>query len=322
MTITVKTPARLHLGLLDMNGGLGRLYGSIGLAIERPNVELEAEASDRLDISGTDTERAANFARRFLDHYSFSGGARLNLKSSIPAHIGLGSGTQLALAIGAALAGLGGLKLNIREIAGAMDRGIHSGIGIAIFEHGGFILDGGHSISGSRRRIPPLLFQASFPQDWYFIVAVPEGESGLSDERETQAFQNFPPAPQALVEKICRLLVMKMLPGLVEKDITGFGQALTEIQRLVGECFAAVQGGPFAHALSAQLIARMLEKGASGAGQTSWGPAVYALVEGKEKSLAMEKEVKSFLDNNDGGQVFIAGADNRGARITSTSHST
>ncbi len=42
MKIVVKTPARLHLGMLDLNGELGRRFGSIGVAISRPNVVVEA----------------------------------------------------------------------------------------------------------------------------------------------------------------------------------------------------------------------------------------------------------------------------------------
>ena len=70
----------------------------------------------------------------------------LNLVHSIPAHVGLGSGTQLGLAVGAALARLAGLQLSTDEIALAVGRGLHSGIGIATFQHGGFVLDGGRRI--------------------------------------------------------------------------------------------------------------------------------------------------------------------------------
>ena len=38
--VRVIAPARLHLGFLDLNGSLGRLFGSIGLAIDRPRTEL------------------------------------------------------------------------------------------------------------------------------------------------------------------------------------------------------------------------------------------------------------------------------------------
>ncbi len=333
MNIVVRTPARLHLGILDTNGNLGRLYGSIGVAIERPNVVLEAEPADQLIVQGFETERVAIFARRFLDHYTLPRGARLCLKARIPPHVGLGSGTQLALAVGTALARLNGVELGVAEIAVATGRGAHSGIGIAAFEHGGFVLDGGrrvsrddHAVPGTERWllrdmgkcVPPVLFCLPFPEDWHFVVVVPEMEAGLSGEIEKRAFRILPPAPEPLVEKISRLLLMRMLPALVERDIISFGSALTEVQRLVGESFASVQGSRYAHALLEQLIGYLLESEAAGAGQSSWGPTVYALVEGRDQALSLERKARQYLESHGGGQTFCARADNRGARIKQT----
>ncbi len=329
MTIVVSTPARLHLGLLDTNGDLGRLYGSIGVAIERPNFVLEAEIADRLLVDGLEAERVATFARRFLGRYPLPHGARLRLRVGIPPHVGLGSGTQLALAVGTALARLGGLKLGAAEIALATGRGVHSGIGIGAFQHGGFVLDGGHRVARTGqaaeadqrpvvevgRAVPPVLLRHPFPEDWYFVVAVPRTETGLSGEREQRAFREMPPASATLVERISRLLLMGMLPALMERDIIPFGRALTEIQRLVGDCFAAVQGRQYANPVVEQLIGHMLDKGVAGAGQSSWGPTVYALVKGEGEALALEREVQGHLACLGGGRTFCTRGDNRGARI-------
>ncbi len=157
--IQVRTCARLHLGLLDNNGEHGRLYGSIGLAVNRPYLVLTAEKSESLIIEGTETERVSIYARRFKDRYGLTAGAHLNLMTSIPAHVGLGSGTQIALAVGTALARLAGLDLSTEEIALAGGRGVRSGIGIAAFRHGGFVLgwrapcftEPGKSVGGSGR---------------------------------------------------------------------------------------------------------------------------------------------------------------------------
>ena len=48
MKVYVKTPARLHLGLIDLNGDLGRLFGGLGVAINCPNFVLEAKNRRRL----------------------------------------------------------------------------------------------------------------------------------------------------------------------------------------------------------------------------------------------------------------------------------
>ena len=165
--IEIKTPARLHLGLLDTNGSMGRLFGSIGVAIKYPNIVLRAEPSDTLIVEGLEAERVSVFASRFLNRYPISCGAHLTLKFNIPNHVGLGSGTQLALAVGTALTRLGGLDLSIEEIALAVGRGVYSGIGINTFQHGGFVLDGGHLIDrtelSSKRRFYSAGLNPAFP---------------------------------------------------------------------------------------------------------------------------------------------------------------
>jgi beta-RFAP synthase len=328
--IEIRACARLHLGLLDYNGEQGRLYGSIGLAVDRPYLILRAEPAEELCAEGLETSRVDEYARRFIRQYECPAGARLKLLSGIPAHVGLGSGTQIALAVGTALARIAGLRLSSGEIALAVGRGMRSGIGIAAFRRGGFVLDGGRRTLSTvgdsavmegqawrleEDRIPPVLFQHSVPRDWFFVTVVPHTDRGFSGETEDSAFLHLPVAPASLVEKISRLLLMKMLPGLVEKDILEFGRALTEIQRRVGDFFASVQGGRYSNPLSERLIGFLLERGAAGAGQSSWGPAVYGVVEGKARAQLMSREAKNFLSELRGGQVFCMRPHNRGAQI-------
>jgi beta-ribofuranosylaminobenzene 5'-phosphate synthase len=328
--IEVRTCARLHLGLLDNNGEQGRLYGSIGLAVNHPHTVLRAEPADGLVMEGLEAERITTYAQRFINRYGLPKGARIYLQAAIPAHVGLGSGTQLGLAVGAALARLAGLKLSVPEIALAVGRGVHSGIGIATFQHGGFVLDGGHRILGAsagasvlekqsrqlvKDSVPPLLFRYPMPKSWSFVVIIPETGPGFSGAKEHSAFLQLPVAPSSVVEKISWVLLMKMLPSLIEKDIANFGQALTSIQNMVGDCFASVQGGRFATPVLEKLVGFLLEKGASGAGQSSWGPTVYGLVDGKERAQTLAKQVQEYLAGLGGGKVFCVQAQNRGAQV-------
>jgi len=283
---------------------------------------LEAEPADRLLVEGL--KRIGSPPSRVASGslFSASWGSPV-FESQHPSHMGLGSGTQLALAVGTALARLGGLELDVTEMAVTMRRGIQSGIGIATFQHGGFVLDGGHRVTGDGEaalapvgaRVPPVLFHHPVPEDWYFVTVLPAAKEGFSGEREQLAFETLPPAPPTSAEKISRLLLMKMLPALVERDIASFGQALTEIQQLVGDSFAAVQGSRYANALSERLVDFLLDQGAAGAGQSSWGPAVYAIVEGEDQALLLESKVCEFLASHGEGQTFCTRADNRGARV-------
>jgi beta-ribofuranosylaminobenzene 5'-phosphate synthase len=147
------------------------------------------------------------------------------------------------------------------------------------------------------------------------VIAIPETGPGFSGEKEEKAFLQLPEAPAHLVEKISWVLLMKMLPALVEKDIANFGRALTGIQCMVGDCFASVQGGRFATPLLEKLVGFLLDRGAVGAGQSSWGPAVYGLVEGRQQALQLAREVRLFLASLGGGQIFIAQPQNRGAQV-------
>jgi len=321
--IEVQTAARLHLGLLDNNGELGRLYGSIGLAVDRPKILLRASPCDGLRVEGPERERVALYARRFIGAFGFPRGARLELISAIPAHVGLGSGTQLALAVGSALARLARRRLPARLIALAVGRGWHSGVGITTFQYGGFVLDGGRRIAsgraGARRLdrsgIPPVLFRQPMPKSWYFVLAIPETDPGLSGKREADAFTRLPAAPPALVGAISRVLLIQMLPALVERDAAEFGRALTRIQCMVGDCFASVQGGRFASPAARDMVDCMLASGAAGIGQSSWGPAVYGLVEGRAGARRLFETARSRLDALGGGRVLLVRPRNCGARI-------
>jgi beta-ribofuranosylaminobenzene 5'-phosphate synthase len=330
MMIEVRTCARLHLGLLDNNGEQGRLYGSIGLAVSHPNLLLRAESADSLAVEGLDSERVATYAQRFIQHFGIPSGAHLSLVSAIPAHVGLGSGTQLGLAVGAALARLAGLRLSVQEIAFAVGRGLHSGIGIATFQHGGFVLDGGRRIvshppdsviSNEKNRridtgkVPPVLMKHPMPKDWFFVAAIPETSPGLSGEKESRAFLQLPEAPTRVVEKISWVVLMKMLPALIEKDIASFGRALTSIQYMVGDCFASVQGGRFSNPVSEKIVDFLLDRGAAGVGQSSWGPTVYGLIQGRSAARLLAKKVRILMNELGGGQILCLQPQNRGAQV-------
>jgi beta-ribofuranosylaminobenzene 5'-phosphate synthase len=310
--VYVKTPARLHLGLIDLNGDLGRLFGGLGVGIDRPNVVLEAEQSETLAVAGEKTEQVKTLAERFLETYKVKASVSVNVKQVIPEHVGLGSGTQLALAVATALARLFYVKASVQELAEAMGRGQRTSVGTTIFEQGGFVVDGGKCTG--ENRFPAAIFRQPFPQDWRFVVAIPNINKGLAKTEETQAFKSLAPMKAEDAGGMCRLTMMKLLPALVERDIKSFGEALTQIQIVIGDYFASVQGGTYSSQVAAEGIALLQNLGSYGVGQSSWGPAIYGVIQ-KEKAKEIESKVKAFLRKSVGGQVFVAKANNRGAYI-------
>ena len=318
MKIYVKSPARLHFGLIDMNGGMGRFFGGIGVAIDKPNVILEVQNSNIFSVTGEKRELAEVFAKRFLEIYNIKSPVSIDVKQTIPEHEGFGSGTQLALAVSTALKTLFRLNVTIKELSLVMRRMKRTGVGTVVFEKGGFVLDGGKRYKDGtidHESVPPLIFQAPFPEDWRFVVSIPNIKKGLAMSAEKNAFKSISIMSSDVVGKICWLTMMKLLPSLLDCDIVNFGDALTQIQRVVGNYFADIQGGTFSSLVSKKIIDFMSDNGASGVGQSSWGPAIYGLVKDKLQAATLQSNVESFLQDNGGGRVFIAKANNQGAII-------
>ena len=318
MKVYVKTPARLHFGLIDMRGDMGRFFGGLGVAIDRPNVILEAQTSESFSVTGKKTKLVTSLVKRFLETHRINADVSVHVKKTIPEHAGLGSGTQLALAVAAALAKLFHVTAPIQELSFAMGRMKRTGVGTAVFDQGGFVVDGGKRMKGGiiiPESFSPLIFRQPFPEDWKFVVAVPKVKKGLAKTEEKNAFGRLPPMPAEDVGEICRLTMMKLLPALVDRDIESFGDALTQIQTVIGEYFAGVQGGTFSSLAAKAGIGFMKKCGAYGVGQSSWGPAVYGLVQGETQAKKLRAELEAFLQDRDGGQVFVANANNRGAII-------
>ena len=309
--VFVEAPARLHFGVLDLRGDLGRRFGGIGAAVPAPSLLLEARPSSELRAEGPDAPRALEFARRFAAHHGLDLRLHICVHRAIPAHAGLGSGTQLALAVARAAAELTGLPTDVADLAGAVERGRRSGVGTWTFAHGGFVLEGGRRELADQ--VAPLLARLSVPAAWRCVVVVPKGNPGLAGEEEAAAFARLPPPSAREVERVAHLVLMQLLPALAEADLPGFGAALGEVQRITGGWFARAQGGVFAPGETGDLIERLREWGATGVGQSSWGPAAYGIVGDAELARVLAERVRGAL--RPGGAVYESGFSATGARV-------
>jgi beta-ribofuranosylaminobenzene 5'-phosphate synthase len=308
-SVRVEAPARLHMGMLDVAGDRARRFGGFGVALRRPAAVVEATPSDDITAEGPDAERALAVGRRCRDALGLTGGAQIRVLEAIPPHVGLGSGTKLALAVTAAVAALAGQTPEPQAIARAAGRGARSAVGLWTFVLGGLVVEGGVR-SGSDRAAPLLAHQA-MPDDWRCVLAIPEAEPGLSGRAEEEAFEQLRPHPERAA-LIAQLVLTSLLPGLAEGDLNEFGEALTRVQRLVGESFASVQGGVF-HPRAGPLVDALLRFGAAGAGQSSWGPAVYGVVGDEQAGRELAGRMEAELDGS--GRVELVSFDNVGARV-------
>jgi beta-RFAP synthase len=274
-SVTVRAPARLHLGFLDMNGGLGRRFGSLGLAIDGYETRITARCAAQMSVHGLEAERVRGVLGQ-LSPVMDSSSCAISVESAIPAHAGLGSGTQLALAVAAALHHLSGRSGDLSQYALLTRRGARSGAGIGLFAAGGFIVDGGH---GPTIGVPPVIARLAFPDAWRIILVLDRTQQGVSGAEEVDAFAALPQFPAPTAGDICRRVLMQILPALAETDFEGFGAGISAIQASVGDYFAPVQGGSrFKSRAVEAMLHNLAASGAKGIGQTSWGPTGFAFV--------------------------------------------
>lgn len=278
--VWVEASARLHMGFIDLNGQLGRRFGSLGMTVEGIGVRLCAVLDDSMRANGLGAARATECARRLALEWGLRAGARFDIEEMIPEHVGLGSGTQLSLAVGTALARLYGVRAGARDIARTTERGARSGIGIGAFERGGFLVDGGQAPDATLP--PPVTVRLDVPANWRILLVLEQCAQGLHGSEEAAAFGALPPFSAKEAAHLSRLVLMRMLPAIAEADLEGFGAAVTEIQRRVGDHFAPAQGGRFSSPRVAAALQWLSDRGAVGIGQSSWGPTGFCLVNGEE----------------------------------------
>jgi beta-RFAP synthase len=276
--VTVTAPARLHMGFVDLSGDLGRRFGGLGLTLAGIHTRLSVWKSPSLSSAGPSSARAGNNAQTLLEGLGLHEGVHIEVMEAIPEHIGLGSGTQMALAVSSAIAHLFNLETDLRTLAGLMRRGVRSGIGLGTFEHGGFVVDGGR---GDKTTVPPVLCHLSFPGSWRLFLIFDGTVQGLSGTPEVTAFKDLPPMEPALSAHLSRLVLMQVLPSLAEMDFARFSQGVTAIQDIMGDYFARFQGG---RRYTSPLVAEALDwlktsENVSGVGQSSWGPTGFAVIE-------------------------------------------
>ncbi len=310
MLVIIRTPRRLHLGLIDPSALLGRRFGSLGVALEG-GYEIEILESDSREIVAGREDRDTIEAtlKRMNSAYGTGVNYRVEVRKGIPRHVGLGSTTQLSLAVGLGVARLRNLNLSVEELAKTLGRGRESGAGVYSFAHGGFVIDG-----GVKNDLPPLIFREDFPEDWAFLLIIPELKPGFDEEEEKPVMAGLSGKPDAAME-ISHRILLGLLPALKERDIKTFGEHLNAVQRLVGRHFEDYQGGEFREDVG--LILDFLAEKTYGAGQSSWGPTVYGLIR-KADFQRLSAEARDFLrEQGVGAKVELGLPRNSGAEVVS-----
>ncbi|MGZ5052578.1 MAG: beta-ribofuranosylaminobenzene 5'-phosphate synthase family protein [Methylobacter sp.] len=310
--VSIIAPARLHMGFIDLSGSLGRHFGSIGVALNEISTRLSITSAEQLNVTGPAAERATKCVTALCQLLQVPDKLNVVIESAIPEHVGLGSGTQMSLAIGVALNKFYGLGLSVRDIAALTDRGLRSGIGIAVFEQGGLVVDGGR---GETTVTPPMLAHMDIPEEWRFILVFDQRGLGLHGQQEAQAFRDMPPFPAQEAARLCYLLLMQGLPAVAENDIAKFGDVITQLQRSVGEHFASAQGGVFTSPEVGTVMQWLKSHGAVAIGQTSWGPTGFCAVKNAQLAEAITAHARREFAHLEDLSFAVVSARNSGGNI-------
>ena len=311
-SVAVTVPARLHLGFLDLNGGLGRRFGSIGLAINGLKTSITFNAASQPQVTGPESERVRGYLQAMQRALDIENTCHVRIDEVVPAHAGLGSGTQIALAVAAGVRRFHGLPLDVRGDAIRLERGARSGVGIGLFDHGGLVVDGGR---GPLTTAAPVVSRMPFPEQWRILVVLDPHRQGVHGPDEREVFSKLAPSSDGQAAHLCRLVLMKALPALAECDIAGFGSAIKEMQMLLGDYFATIQGGSrFSSPDVAAALAALEDEGAYGIGQSSWGPTGFAFAPSAEEANRLVESICRDPRCRDLDIRTVAGL-NRGAHI-------
>jgi beta-ribofuranosylaminobenzene 5'-phosphate synthase len=316
MTVRVAAGARLHFGFQNLSLARDRLYGGVGVALEEPQVVVEAEPAEGIRC---DDDLAAEYAWKAVDLLGVNGVA-VTVEHELPRHVGLGSGTQFALATLAAVAGAYDVDPSVRANAPALGRGGRSGVGVAAFERGGFIVDGGHPTelftasppADGEWRVPPVTARHELPADWRFVVVLPDVDSGRSGSREDESMRHVVErADPGIADDVGGVLLRQVLPAAAEGDRATFGAGVGKLGRLNGAWFADEQGGVY-RPPAGRLVDVLGDCPAvASAGQSSWGPAVYGVthVHGVDEARAAARDALAAAGVD--GRVIVSAPRNR-----------
>ncbi|MHA1489911.1 MAG: beta-ribofuranosylaminobenzene 5'-phosphate synthase [Promethearchaeota archaeon] len=332
MKVRITTPCRIHLSLIDENGYTGRIDGGLGLMLNRPNVVLEAtNSADEFQIECNRyyresieviNEKASKIFKAFnISNKNF----HFNLKKYYPSHVGLGSKTQLALAIATAIIKLKkkNNSLSIQKLTKIVERGGTSGIGWRGFETGGFIIDAGHDFGKGKEKETFLPSSAStsanpaltvlrypIPDNWRFVLVIPNVKKGAYGDEEISIFQKHAPIPKEEVNEVSHQILMKVIPGILKRDLECFGEGLKRIQSIG---FKKIEID-LQHDIVKDLLILLEEFGVKAFGMTSFGPSVIGVTETDSEANELFKQVQKHL-RNIGAHIYICKPNNTGAKI-------
>ncbi|MEX0819096.1 MAG: hypothetical protein WD070_05875, partial [Pirellulaceae bacterium] len=237
--------------------------------IDRPGLKLRVAMAKRLEIYGRLPDRVREAALQWgatskgMDELR----CKIELMSAPRMHVGLGVGTQLALAVATGLNAFHNVATpSAEELARSVGRGLRSAVGTYGFMAGGLIAEQGklpaETVSSLLERVP-------LPREWRFVLVSPTSGVGLHGAQEQSAFDELPPVPAAVTRQLSEIMRDRILPTAKSARFAEFSAAIYDFGFLAGSCFEAVQGSAYNGAELERLVQRIRSLGVRGVGQSS-----------------------------------------------------
>ncbi|MDZ4849572.1 MAG: hypothetical protein SGI77_09770 [Pirellulaceae bacterium] len=350
---TVRSPARLHFGLIEICPVHPMLFGGLGVAIEEPAALIIGDSSSRVAITSQPWEidnvgpwqaRIQSVLDRSIPYFERKRGVlvsarvaatskkSIRLEQQPEAHAGLGSGTQIACSVATLVAA--SYLSNIQDgsvlpasevwknVDMASDRSLPERVaeatGRGLRSHVGICghLYGGFIVDSGVPVAPELDRQFerfAAPESWHVVLARLNRSQTVSGNEESDYFSKCA-VPNPSRERMTRLIYDEIIPSIRAEDIARFGEAVHRFGRYGGEIFQVAQGEIFRDRDVAELVDTIRRQGVLATGQTSWGPTVYAITAGVESA----RELANFLQNRYGSKATIKTTRlaNRGATVS------
>ncbi|TWU37045.1 beta-ribofuranosylaminobenzene 5'-phosphate synthase [Novipirellula artificiosorum] len=278
--VRVITGARLHFGLLDTQPP----YGGVGVMIDSPATEVVVRRSQRYRPCAKETERIDAIVRRFAAFANLKGlpPCEMQVLQRPDPHTGRGSGTQLSMAVAEALCLLFQVRCNREDLAfHVAARGKRSAVGIHGYFAGGLIFEE----SMETADLNPIRERVSVPHAWCVAMfrsrrTVPT----VSGDLEQNQFNQLPPATSELRDELRCLASEQLTTAIQREDFASFTDAVHRYNRASGMLFESVQNGPYNGPAVTRLVDSLIDRGAKGVGQSSWGPTVFAWFETRQEA--------------------------------------
>ncbi len=306
-TVTVRSPARIHLAVFDMNrfapgraggGGLGfalQLYCSVDVSCTESGIEIDYSREGII----------RHFVEVFRKVTGYTGGFRIRARDHQHQHVGLGSTSTVMISLAHALNYAVGSPLTpdqlrklvgnnyVEETAGeTIAFAFETGVGPAVSTYGGMAIMGDELT---------LVYHHPFAEGKNVFVVIPPSDISSAGTKEFDLLMNRARVLDYRDRELkAYLMLMDMIPALEEDNLKRIGNIIWEIE-FRGSKRAEVEHHSFEiyHYMS-----QLREAGLEFVCMSSVGPSIAiitekdrAFVEEIVKKIGLSITVESKIDN-------------------------